>query len=73
MPMTPTKRKAALLERGVTLTSIAQELGLTLTQVSQVVAGRRRSRRVEEAVAAALKRPIGGVFPPRTPATKPAA
>lgn len=73
MPMTPIKRKSALLEAGVTLTSIAQQLDLTLTQVSQVVAGRRRSKRVEEAVAAALGKRVRDVFPPRGPATQPAA
>lgn len=47
------------------MSSIAAELRVTLTHVSEVVAGRRRSARVEQAVARRIGKPIGLVFPSR--------
>lgn len=62
MPMTPNSRKAALVERGITITSIAEELGVTVSHVAQVVRGEKESPRVEQAVANAIGKPVEEVF-----------
>lgn len=64
MPLTPRERKAALVLKGVTYAAIARELEITGTQVGSVVAGIRRSSRVEQAVADAIGKPVRAVFPP---------
>ena len=63
MPMTANDRKAELVRRGITMTRIAKELGVTVQHVSSVVGGRNRSPRVERAVAEAIGRPTERVFP----------
>jgi len=60
--MIPRKRKAILVERGITQTSIARELGITLSVVSRVVSGTATSRRVQEAVCSRLELPFGDVW-----------
>lgn len=44
--------------------AIANDLGLSVQHVSEVIAGRRRSARVEEAVARAIGKRVEDVFPP---------
>ena len=63
MSWSPSKRKAKLVEMGVTQQSIADGLDLTLGHVSQVVSG-RRSPRVEKAVAELFKESVTDVFGP---------
>lgn len=48
------------------LAEIARELEVTKAHVSQVVWGKRRSPRVEKAVAKRLRRKAADVFPVRT-------
>jgi predicted transcriptional regulator len=55
MAMTGRKRKGILAERGVTVRQIAISLGVTGPHVSMVLHGRRRSVRVEQAIAKAAK------------------
>ena len=62
MPMTPKQRKIALIEADVMMKEIARQLGVTGAHVSQVVAGDRRSVRVEQAVADAIGLPVEDVF-----------
>ena len=64
MALSPRERKAALALRGVTQAEIARRLRVTPTHVSDVMYGRRRSVRVEKAIAEALQRPALEVFPP---------
>ena len=64
MPMPPLERKVALLRAGVTQTAIAREAGVTVSHVSEVMYGRRRSPRIEQAIAGALKLPVESVFEP---------
>lgn len=64
--MTPKERKIELMRAGVTMISIARRLGITVAHVSMVVGGKRRSPRVENEIAAALRRPVGDVFEPAT-------
>jgi transcriptional regulator with XRE-family HTH domain len=62
MPLTALERKAEMVLRQVTQQDIANGLGLTQSHVSEVIRGKRRSPRVEQAVAEALGRPVEEVF-----------
>ncbi len=64
MSMTPRERKAALVLKGRTMAEIARALKVEQGHVSQVVGGKRRSPKVEQAVAVAIGRPVSEVFPP---------
>lgn len=48
---------------GITIASIARELGVAPQTVNIVISGHRTSRRIAKAVAKAIKRPFGEVFP----------
>jgi len=62
MTMTPEDRKAELVRRRVTAAAIARALGVARAHVSQVLAGTRRSPRVEAEVARILELPVEEVF-----------
>ena len=62
MPMSPNDRKAELVRLGVTAAEIARTLGLARAHVSQVLAGSRRSPRVEAEVARVIGKPVERVF-----------
>lgn len=74
MPLTPLDRKVALLRKRMTMSEIARRLKppVSPNHVSKVVAGERRSPRVEAAIAEAIGLPVGRVFPPM-PSTSSAA
>lgn len=63
MALSPRERKAALALKGIKQADIARDVGVAPTHVSDVVYGRRRSTRVEAAIAEALGRPAVEVFP----------
>lgn len=63
MALSPRERKAELVLKGIKQADIARRLGVAPTHVSDVVYGRRRSVRVEKAIAEALGRPAPEVFP----------
>lgn len=65
MPLGPQDRKAELVRRGVRITRIARDLGFSQPYVSDVIAGNRRSERIEQAVADAIGLPVADVFPAR--------
>lgn len=65
MPLAPQDRKAELVRRRKKITQIAQETGYSQPYVSDVIAGNRRSARIEQAVADAIGMPVNDVFPPR--------
>lgn len=65
MPMTRRERKAALVARGVSQAEIARAVPCSEAYVSDVIAGNRRSDRIEELVARAIGKPVEDVFPPR--------
>ena len=52
--MHPEEIKAALRIKGITLVSLATELGLSRSMVTQVIHGYSRSKRVEDRIALAL-------------------
>jgi Ner family transcriptional regulator len=56
--------KANLRKRGSSLSQIAKDLGLKRATVSTVIRG-GRSKRVEQAIADALGKPVEEVFPDR--------
>lgn len=62
MPMTPKERKIELLKADATVSGIARQLGLSISHVSQVIAGKRRSPNVEAAVAEMIDKPVADVF-----------
>lgn len=62
MPMTPKERKIELMKADKTMAEIARQLGVTISHVSQVVLGKRRSPTVEAAVAEAIGKPVTKVF-----------
>lgn len=64
MALTTRERKAGLVLKGITVRSIARDLGVSEGHVSQVLSGLRRSPRVEQAVAEAIGKPVERVFPP---------
>ena len=64
--MTPHEIKVEIYkrrDRGLTVAGIARSLGLTRQTVSLVIEGKGSSRRVAEAVAAAIELPVEVVFP----------
>jgi lambda repressor-like predicted transcriptional regulator len=69
MAFTPLERKARLVERGRTLASIARDLNVTLSHVSHVNLGHRRSPRTEAVIARALGVSVSEAFPPMPGAT----
>lgn len=64
MPFSPSDRKAELVRRGVRQATIGRRVGHSRAYVNQVISGRRRSKRIEAAVAEALGLPVAEVFPP---------
>jgi lambda repressor-like predicted transcriptional regulator len=62
MPMSPNDRKAELVRKAQTMTDIARQLGVSVSHVAQVVAGKRRSPSVERAVSEAIGKPVERVF-----------
>lgn len=61
--------KAGLRKQGVTLTELAERLNVTPGTVS-IVLKTRRSARIERAVAAVLRIPVGRIWPKRYPKVK---
>jgi lambda repressor-like predicted transcriptional regulator len=60
--MHPEEIKAALRIKGVTLTALASELGLSRSMVTQVIYGYARSKRVEERIAQLLGKSISAIW-----------
>lgn len=52
--MHPEEIKAALRIKGITLTALASQLGLSRSMVTQVIHGYARSKKVEELIALIL-------------------
>ena len=58
--------KAHLAMKGVTVTSIANGLGIAIPSVSQVISRAKNTRRVQKAIAKAIGKPVDEVFPEPT-------
>jgi SOS-response transcriptional repressor LexA len=61
--MTPAYIKAELELKGLSLSALALRLGVSPSQISQVVAGKRSSPHIRQAIAEAIARPVSEVFP----------
>jgi transcriptional regulator with XRE-family HTH domain len=61
--MTSREIRAALILKGITQASIAEELGVSASMISQVIDGKKRSERIQHAIARAIDRPVHQVFP----------
>lgn len=62
MALSIPQRKAALVEREVKISEIASDLEVSRQHVWQVLTGRRRSPRVEKAIARAMGKRVEDVF-----------
>lgn len=60
--MTHNEIRAELIRRGITCTSIAKQLGTALPNVSLVLAGKKKTKRIRAAIAAAIDRDEREVF-----------
>jgi transcriptional regulator with XRE-family HTH domain len=60
--MTARDRKAELVRNGVTQAEIARRTGFSLGYVGDVIAGNRRSPKIQSAIAEAIGRPVREVF-----------
>lgn len=60
--MHPEEIKAALRIKGITLTALAQELGLSRSMVTHVIHGHARSQRVEQRISQALGKPAATLW-----------
>lgn len=61
--MTTLEIKTELLKKGITLSSIAKQVGVSVVAVSQVIHNRSVSRRIMIAVATAIDQDPKDVFP----------
>ena len=61
--MTPNDIRAELIRRGIRVKDIAADLQVDRSTVSNIISGKRRSRRIAEHIAARLALPYGRVFP----------
>lgn len=62
--MKPNEIRAALVLRGITVTSIADRVGAKRPNVSMVISGARPTQRIRAAIAEAIGKPVDKVFPP---------
>ena len=58
----PEEIKAALRIKGITLTAIARELGLSRSMVTHVIYGNERSQRVEKRIAQVIGKPVSAIW-----------
>lgn len=63
--MTPTQRKAQMILSHVNVLAIARKFGVTPSAVYRIRAGKSKSRRLEEALAAACGTTRDEMFPER--------
>jgi len=61
--MTPTERKVLLLRAGIKQAEIARELGVTQSTVYKIIHDLKASRRVREAIARAVDKPVKELWP----------
>lgn len=63
--MHPEEIKAAMRMKGTTPAALADELNLSKSTVSQVINGVGTSRRVQEAIAKLLGKPVTAIWAPK--------
>lgn len=60
--MKPREIKADLIRKGLTLTSIADELGCTKQEVSMCISGGGLYQKIRDAIANHLDKPVSEIF-----------
>lgn len=65
--MNETSIKALIHARGATLTLIAEKAGVSLSTVSLVVKGKTKSRRIANAIALIVQKPVDQLWPGKYP------
>jgi predicted transcriptional regulator len=55
--------RAELVRRGITVTSIAKQLGVSQPYVSQHLSNVRNTARIRQAIAAAIDQPVHEIWP----------
>lgn len=68
MPMTAREIKSALVLKDVTQAEIGRRCGYSRGHVGDVIEGNRRNAKIESAIANAIGKPVGEVFPVEKPA-----
>ncbi len=66
----PEEIKAAMRMKGTTPAALADELRLSKSTVSQIINGVGKSRRVQEAIAKLIGRPVDEIWTPRQSAMR---
>jgi transcriptional regulator with XRE-family HTH domain len=56
----------ALAEKGMNISALAQNLGLSQPLISNIISGRRRSKKTEQRIAEYLGKDAEELFPPRS-------
>ncbi|MDH4319920.1 MAG: helix-turn-helix domain-containing protein [Desulfobulbaceae bacterium] len=57
------KIRSWIVLAGVTQTAIAESIGVKPSSVNDVIAGRRKTKRIREAIAKAIKMPVSEIWP----------
>lgn len=60
--MHPEEIKAALRIQGVTLTALAEDVGVSRSMVTHVIHGHERSARVMDRIAKIIGKPVGSIW-----------
>ena len=63
--MHPEEIKAALRMKGVTLTALAEQAGVSRSMVTHVIHGHTRSANVMERIAKIIGKPVGAIWAPK--------
>lgn len=61
-----TRCKVELAKHGMTITELAERVGVSQAYVSQIISGRDRARKLESRIAAFFRLPVEYLFPVRT-------
>jgi len=64
--MKPNEIKSKMILKNITATELAKQLGVSRPFISMTIAGDRKTRRIQEAIAAAIGEPVDRVFPETT-------
>ena len=61
--MTPMEIKAALILKGIKMVEVAEKCNVKPTAVSQVIAGRSKSARIQITIAKIIEKEVGEIWP----------
>ena len=61
--VTPVEIKAALILKGIKMVEVAEKCNVKPTTVSQVIAGRSKSARIQITIAKIIEKEVGEIWP----------